>query len=542
MAEESTLNARVYVSDGTTYQFPEMQPGVLPAVPQTAVCFSGGGTRALSAAEGQLRGLIAEGLLGKVGIISCVSGGSWAATAFTFYQSGAANDGEFLGPVTEPGAITWANLNTLPASRLGSTATLDFRGALLKNLDHPSVRRDEVWIQAVGQIFFAPFGLYDLNNPAYFSLDAATVADIKSRNPSLAVAPFVTPRENRPFLVINSTLIWPVDDLRHENTVGFEYTPLAAGTPFLLKIASNPVFGPPVYRTVGGGLVEPFAFGAPGPTAAPVNGLVQLTPPSAPYTVVQASGTSSSAYAAIFDEADASLSPHELYWPVSNGAAPPTFSYAFGDGGNIENFGVISMLRRKIPRIVVFVNTEVKLSLTYKPAADNPPSTDDIDDDIPALFGMKVKEFLRRDEDPFPHNQVFPTADFATVVQALQKPKSQGKPVVAVTEHTVQANDWWGVEGGWTVQVCWVYLDRVAAWEAQVTGENGAIQKAIDEGNASLFPTGPFRFFPNYKTIDEDHLDIVQFTPQQVNLLGDLTCWVVRNSPEIAETLGGERT
>jgi hypothetical protein len=537
----STLTARVYVSQGESYSFRELQTGVLPTPPTTAVCFSGGGTRSLSATQGQLRGLIAAGLLPKAGYISCVSGGSWAATAFTYYDAGAQNDAEFLGPVTAPGAITAAGLQQLSPSCLGYTATQPFRSVLFKLLDDKSVPRDEVWIRAVGQVFFAPFGLYDPGSPAYFSLDAATVASIVERNPALAGAAFQTVRSNgvdapRPFLVLNSTLIWPVDDLRHENRVGFEYTPLYVGSPYLLKIGYKPLLGPPVYRTVGGGFLEPFAYGCPAPVGPPDSqGCVAVLPPPRPFTLTDASGTSSAAYGALFDEVDAALSPHVNYWPVTGAGGTPTFNYAFGDGGNLENYGLIPMLLRGVRRIVVFINTETKLNLGYSPSATNPPSASDLDDDLPPLFGVKVKEFLHTG-NPFPHNQVFDQDDFATVVVDLQEAKKAGGPAVALTELTVQPNPWWGLPGGWNVQICWVYLDRVADWEQQLPAD---LQAQIQEGNEPTHPKGPFVHFPNYKTIDEDAWDIVQLTAPQVNLLADLTCWTVSNSPDVQQVLAG---
>ena len=45
-----------------------------------------------------------------------------------------------------------------------------------------------------------------------------------------------------------------------------------------------------------------------------------------------------------------------------------------------------------------------------------------------------------------------------------------------------------------------------------------------------LGDVGEFPHFPNYKTIDENLLppwSLTQLTPRQVNLLADLTCWVV---------------
>ena len=55
-----------------------------------AVCFSGGGSRALTCAWGQLLGLntlkdeSGKPLLDEVRYISSVSGGSWAAVLYTF--------------------------------------------------------------------------------------------------------------------------------------------------------------------------------------------------------------------------------------------------------------------------------------------------------------------------------------------------------------------------------------------------------------------------------------------------------------------------
>src|SRR5688572_1149137 len=98
-----TFTTQVWYSNGMSYTWPEQQAGVQPNV---GICFPGGGTRALCATMGQLRGLLSFDFLKHVDYISCVSGGSWASTAFTYYQAGASSDEEFLGPITEPADIT----------------------------------------------------------------------------------------------------------------------------------------------------------------------------------------------------------------------------------------------------------------------------------------------------------------------------------------------------------------------------------------------------------------------------------------------------
>jgi hypothetical protein len=95
---------------------------------------------------------------------------------------------------------------------------------------------------------------------------------------------------------------------------------------------------------------------------------------------------------------------------------------------------------------------------------------------------------------------------------------------MTTSELEVQQNDWWGVEGNWTVKICWVYNDRVAAWESQLEKD---IRKEINKGNRRHFKRGKFRHFPNYKTVDENFLDLVELTPEQVNLLAHLCCWNV---------------
>ena len=50
----ASLHAKVWISNGTTFRYAEQTPGFRGT---TGVCFSGGGTRALAAAMGQLRGL-----------------------------------------------------------------------------------------------------------------------------------------------------------------------------------------------------------------------------------------------------------------------------------------------------------------------------------------------------------------------------------------------------------------------------------------------------------------------------------------------------
>ena len=124
---------KLWINKGDQLKFPEKEVGVKQ---NTGVCFSGGGTRALSATMGQLRGLQALNLINSVDYISCVSGGSWASALYTYYKSnpngkGPITDADFLGPVVPPHDIV-VNKPSDPAEnwlgkndpkRMGTVAT-----------------------------------------------------------------------------------------------------------------------------------------------------------------------------------------------------------------------------------------------------------------------------------------------------------------------------------------------------------------------------------------------------------------------------------
>ena len=145
-------------------------------------------------------------------------------------------------------------------------------------------------IDAIGQIYFQPFGLYNADNPTYFSFNEATVSDIKHRNPALAKASFHTVRtaEPRPYLIINGTMIGPtaLSPFHTEPVVNIQYTPIYVGVPHAMQVTYHAV-ARSAQQTLwtGGGFVEPFAYGGPASVEAPQNNLVRLPMPPPPWTL-----------------------------------------------------------------------------------------------------------------------------------------------------------------------------------------------------------------------------------------------------------------
>ena len=129
---------------------------------------------------------------------------------------------------------------------------------------------------------------------------------------------------------------------------------------------------------------------------------------------------------------------------------------------------------------------------------------------------------------------MFPEADFCRLVTGLKDKKHAGESVMTTMRHTVQDNEWWGLSGGWDVEICWVYNERVAGWENQLpTGT----REEIERGTGGT-PRGPFKRFPHYLTQGQNVGALIRLTPEQINLLSHLSCWnVMANGDELRSVL-----
>jgi len=515
----SHVRARVWFTDGPKAIYPEQthRSALLPPA-LTGVCFSGGGTRSYAATVGQLRGLTATGLINRVGYLSAVSGGAWAATSYTYYPptEGVDSDLDLLGAPTDPEELSLGALTQLDPRLLGFAATGDFLTALAAARAVRSVGRDAVWARAVGLTFLSPFGLYDPDQRVSFTLDDSTAKEIRLRHSSLRHFRFHTVRAAayRPYLLVHSALNWPSDepDLTRVNLVGFEYSPLGIGSGQRLMLRSG---GHPAHA-VGGGFVEPFAFGSDAPSAGPASdGLVTLTLPSDPFTLADAIGASSA-----FSTPDRDLRgyPHATYWPLRGSNSAGT-SEVFTDGGDVENYGLISLLRRGVKAVVVFINTMWPLSVDHDPA--NWPRHGAVDPSLAPLFGAPGTRFS--------HNRVFPEADYRVVVAGLQAAKRRGDTVMTTTRHVVQPNPWWGLTGDTEVTICWCYNEHVERWFRLLPSP---VRRLVQQGRSGK-PDGPFARFPHYLTRAQNPGRLIRLTPAQVNLLAHLSCWNVMENQDV---------
>ena len=234
------------------------------------------------------------------------------------------------------------------------------------------------------------------------------------------------------------------------------------------------------------------------------------------------------------------LIPRYQYWPVANAAPyPQTNPTRFADGGSLENSGVNAMLSyTDVENVIAFLNSSTAMAAArfgmIDPSGNEVPGTRVvITEDIPPLFGYQpynpLKGYVLYKGEPNPvfpqakNSQVFESSLLAEVIQGLWAASGSGANAgSAIYRQTLEVRDnaWFGVKGGRTVSVLWVYPNRAQDWFSQLSPEVQALLAPFDNPS-----TGDY--FPHYSTLETD------LTPTQINLLANFTAWMVA-SPESA--------
>ncbi|MFN2221013.1 MAG: hypothetical protein ACK2UH_00550 [Candidatus Promineifilaceae bacterium] len=493
-----TVRARVWDATRPDFTYPEMDdpelrvPG-LAGRPSLGLAFSGGGTRSASATLGQLRGLRALGLLDQARYISCVSGSSFPNTALA-YLPAAQDPDHFLGPIVEPQDMTAADLAEPPKRSFASAIS---HSSLADDfiLNAITLAGDETYSRAIGDNFLRPFGL-DASD-RFFSLDQRALQSILAHNPEMSDDDFYLMRPDHPYLIINAIILRPKGHAPLPDKIPLETTPLYMGVR-----AVHPGAGEGG-RDLGGGYVEPFAFDSRAPQSGPDQSgrvTVRLGAARHRYTLADAIGTSGAAPAEglVDDGLDFLGFPEYRYWSPPLSGREREIEYEFGDGGNLENLCLMPLLARKVQRIIVFANTREPL---------RGPGPDQINRAIPPIFG--------RGPEKTP-NAVFPADQFDGLAQGLLSARQAGRTLLHKGTYRVQDNPFYGIEGGWDVEVLWVYNERVPAWES-----------LLPAGIRDQIGRGSLRHFPHYKTMGENKPAIIDLRPEQALLLSHLSCWNV---------------
>jgi len=504
----------------------------------SGLCISGGGSRSAAAALGLLRALHHLGLLSNLDAISSVSGGSWAAAIYMFSNM---TESQLLGAGTEPSKLTLAELRKQPPA-LGTVATARTSGVAVE-LAASGVPFQKVWLSTVAQAVLGPFGLGSLD--AYMAPNKEAVERIKSRNPQFRDGTFLVPQPGRPGVLVMSGTVEAPDGYRASelNVVSLQMSPDFTGTPFYPNnstVSYSPALGtggPPLSGVLlGGGFVETFAFGGEQPAEHQTGGnSIRLQAPVMPMSLARAVGISSAAFAGASSQAGETgtrLNPQGNIWPVTSLQHPGpqhAITYQLGDGGNIDYTGLMALLQRGASRVVMMVNTNAPLSRDHDLCSVKPG--DDISGLVTSSLADKFGHAFTSVKGLYwSQNQVFAKADFFPILCKLWRLVKAGKPQVVRQQLAVQANAWWGIQGGWTVDIIIILLDRSSEFDLLLPEET---QRELKRGLMGEFP-----HFPNYNTIFET-TDLTALTASQANLLASLTEYgVMQNSHDFKEILG----
>jgi len=515
---EETWSANVTGVTASQPQFPEPHDEI-----DTAICLSGGGSRAGSLTIGVFRALENLGLMSSVDAISSVSGSLFVSIPYMFadetmYRNNADFEGPLWGFPTDPRQLTLHRLDW-DTSPMGTQFSDGYGGTwgtvneglrrLLPDLMANRGYVSSVWRHLMRTQFLHAFGLGSPD--CFLARDAEAEAEIKRRNPELADFCFLKPLPGKPkAFVINAALLAPETDTKRD-AFSFQIAPDYTGSPFYANLGSKPA----KYQTydgsmglrdrvVGGGLIETFAFGGTQP-ASQAPGLQTVPSPHRPFSLADA--MSIATYADFLPSFERmalwrgalDFTPSYEYWPIGQGAEPAR-RFWIGDAGFIEDTGLLTMLQRKARRVALFLfagpgqqingtdycglDAQIQAG-TFDPQTFQPGGK--IADSLYTIYGYPSDDGKWHKS----HNTVFEQSEMFSVACELQKLKNQGKPQVYKRTQVVKPNPYWGITP-YSVEILYVYSDKVPEFERLLPKDTQASLQTDMKGFPTDLPAGLF--------------------------------------------------
>ncbi|MBQ4838509.1 hypothetical protein [Pseudoalteromonas luteoviolacea] len=232
------------------------------------ICFSGGGSRALTCAWGQMLGLDTLNLLKKARYISSVSGGTWASSIYSFLPQKYSDEG-LLGEYITPANLSVSeqtgkfNINQLTEHSFGNVPAgmgidnlLVTAGAFIaknKAEDH-----QWLWTDIVGQHVLSVFNLRAQGEKTWTSTKSFSLSESYAQQSFPDLVPsdenFFYLRAERPFIIMNNNIMLPVTSV-DGNKSNIVQLPNQA-----TAISAGAKGQTPDGALVGGGQVESYAY------------------------------------------------------------------------------------------------------------------------------------------------------------------------------------------------------------------------------------------------------------------------------------------
>jgi len=471
----------------------------------------------------QMRALEHMGILSEIGGLSTVSGGSWVGSVYMFANR---NKSELLGASTDPRELTMDVLEHMSQDSLGSVATHAMDPHSFLGI-HRSAHT--FWTRAVASIILEPFGLGD--RFTFMAASPEHVEQIRTRNPAARKWQFLTPQKDRfKVFVMNGAILAPVgSDPSDSGTVAIQMSPDYIGLPYLPDVSYlDTTHSWEIYPLLGGGFVESFAFGGPEPKEGQGGSPhARMEPPKRAFSLADAIGISSAAFAgSALTAAMEEWAPQVDIWPVTTVKNDEVLArtYKLGDGGLVENGGVLAMLQRGVRSIIWLIDTDTRLDMetdfcliTTTDWVAKKKVTNQLYD----KFGFFSSDEANEQTGYLDKNQIFAREDFAPLLCQLQQLVQRGEPTVYRAKLKLVENNWWNIPGGEQVDIIFVYNEPCSGFENLLPPDTRASLKQGDDGE--------FAHFPNYKTTFENS-DFVALTRRQVNLAAAQSEYFVRKN------------
>ena len=541
-------NPRIFPEqNGRERQLPELNDKA-----DLGVAFSGGGTRSASATIGQLRALKriklnnGASLLSRVKYISAVSGGSWATLPFTYLPRRildrktdrlvSLTDEVFLGPYLPPEKIL--SLKDLKSTHKYSLARAISHSILTGRylMAALSGAGDETFATAISKIFLKPFGLDD--NKKFFTWNAQTRSAIIASNSKrnhrhyLETGDFYTARVGRPFLIIGASLLYK------RLILPLEITPLYIGVRQLFSGAGKGG------RNIGGGYIESFAYDSMlhdndarrPPVTVKFWEKISLKRSRKQYfyTLADVIGTSGAAPVLLAHSARVKRLARFVgfaayrHWAIPKDRKGEA-TYQHGDGGFLDNLGIMPLLARGCRNIIVFINTKVEFKLG--PSGLNKH----YDSDMSKLFGLKKSKTVHynklaslKSKHKDRTHQVLPFLRLEALLKAFEQCQLDNRPLIHAEQYTIQANHLYNIQRYDRCNIVWCYNADVPAW-----GDLTGIRGLHGENKKGLFNN-----FPNYGTFMEQFPKIIDMNVRQINALAQFWTWcVTQNKQKLLNSL-----
>ena len=510
------------------------------------LAFSGGGTRAATAALGELRGLASNGWTAKARYMTAVSGGAWAVVPYVYSEQSA---DALLGTFQRPEQLALNTIDTPSGSLEQSVTTsgllangvfegLDIGRAYGSKLPFADVitgrfgtvfdalrkhyhgedaeRRDKTYARVLERIFLRPTTGFAVNAP--FAWNNTQITDIGSRpeNRGLITQNFAL-TQDRPFLIVGGTLVHQQAADHYPRLIPVEYTPMYSGV--------RQQFG----DDIGGSYVWSWAYDSQAAQAGPPGFVsVCLGTKQPTFTLADLIASTGAApqlalllgavpgVAADVQQRFAGMFPSFSHFAVQGDRVGSVARFPHGDGGFSDNLGLMPLLARQVHNIIVFVNS----------------AADPAHESSMRAFFQRLGQDIDGDKSM---NAVFDGALLDPLIRDLNGRAADGRaPVACYSGWHVNANELYNVREYGGLNICWVFNMRAAGWIGRLAPALRA-ELFPEAGGARTDRSKYFADFPHFKTFGENLPKVLQLRADQVNALANFGTWLVTDKSAVDE-------